>query len=681
MANKYDKIIWRNNKKLQASELNEFQNIQGDKFDNAFTAALGTSKGVKKLSITPIINGVTITASLFAYGKFFELSNETVGNLFLSSFNSTVIIYAKISETIINSEQDPDIAIPTTKEETSLRLKYNCTLHSGKTLPLDIVNQPDGVNIKYIPICKADGNSNTNPIIDYETYPISGVELGRDPINPLDPATKQYVDNVVDKVVNENQVIAGTGLEKIGKIMHLKDTTIVPGTYKSVTVDQQGRITSGTNPTTLSGYGITDAANINIVGPLSNLRTSTKSSVVDAINEVFQSGVDAKTSLVDAVNSKGGNVSTNMPWNQIIDGVRNIKVGYSMGDRIPDFKLSNLKYENKDLIPLTQGLFGDRELRGAVTIDNDVIVFSVVDGYDGTNVGYNLCSYRYNTMVWNRPDLDVRAICISQNKQYFYARTPDKIYRLDPRTGANINYISTLGFAGSSGNKFTIDCDNLGNIYCLNDKDQVSKLGPTGTIIWSESPSNSNETIIFSCAPDGSFLYVIRDVSNAFYYQVLVCINMSTGSDYWTKTIKTSFDTRYYNYIKASSSGGVYCTMQKWPEGNQYFMGIYYINTQGTLIWHIPETDFTVIRDFIEVSGVLYFIKTAPVSTQIISVYPTRRARFSYNPEIRGTFSVSDRYGGLGGNYFTVTPDGKLYFGVGSKIQVMSNEAYFNLIG
>lgn len=34
---------------------------------------------------------------------------------------------------------------------------------------------------------------------------------------------------------------------------------VSPGTYKSVTVDQYGRVTTGTNPTTLSGYGITDA--------------------------------------------------------------------------------------------------------------------------------------------------------------------------------------------------------------------------------------------------------------------------------------------------------------------------------------------------------------------------------------------------------------------------------------
>ena len=35
---------------------------------------------------------------------------------------------------------------------------------------------------------------------------------------------------------------------------------VTAGTYRSVTVDAQGHVTKGTNPTTLAGYGITDAA-------------------------------------------------------------------------------------------------------------------------------------------------------------------------------------------------------------------------------------------------------------------------------------------------------------------------------------------------------------------------------------------------------------------------------------
>lgn len=39
----------------------------------------------------------------------------------------------------------------------------------------------------------------------------------------------------------------------------LSETGIVAGTYRSVTFDSKGRATGGTNPTTLAGYGITDA--------------------------------------------------------------------------------------------------------------------------------------------------------------------------------------------------------------------------------------------------------------------------------------------------------------------------------------------------------------------------------------------------------------------------------------
>ena len=40
----------------------------------------------------------------------------------------------------------------------------------------------------------------------------------------------------------------------------LSNSGVTAGTYRSITVDAKGRATSGTNPTTLAGYGITDAA-------------------------------------------------------------------------------------------------------------------------------------------------------------------------------------------------------------------------------------------------------------------------------------------------------------------------------------------------------------------------------------------------------------------------------------
>lgn len=43
-------------------------------------------------------------------------------------------------------------------------------------------------------------------------------------------------------------------------------TGISAGTYRSVTVDKYGRVTGGTNPTTVAGYGIVDAVTIGLAG-------------------------------------------------------------------------------------------------------------------------------------------------------------------------------------------------------------------------------------------------------------------------------------------------------------------------------------------------------------------------------------------------------------------------------
>lgn len=72
------------------------------------------------------------------------------------------------------------------------------------------------------------------------------------------------------------QITAGAGLTKTGNQLDvgtasssrivvnsdnidLATTGVTASTYKSVTVDTYGRVTGGTNPTTISGYGITDA--------------------------------------------------------------------------------------------------------------------------------------------------------------------------------------------------------------------------------------------------------------------------------------------------------------------------------------------------------------------------------------------------------------------------------------
>jgi len=91
-----------------------------------------------------------------------------------------------------------------------------------------------------------------------------------------DPITLDTTGLSFTQFNGAGQVTAGAGMTKDGNTMDvvtassdrivvnadsidLAETAVSSGTYKSVTVDTYGRVTAGSNPTTLDGYGITDA--------------------------------------------------------------------------------------------------------------------------------------------------------------------------------------------------------------------------------------------------------------------------------------------------------------------------------------------------------------------------------------------------------------------------------------
>lgn len=118
------------------------------------------------------------------------------------------------------------------------------------------------------------------------------------------------------------QITAGDGLTKTGNTLNvgtasssrivvnsdnidLAASGVTAGTYKSVTADAYGRITAGTNPTTLSGFGISDAYTIaqidTLFGSTSSAATSAAAAATSASN--------ASTSATNASTS-AGNAST-----------------------------------------------------------------------------------------------------------------------------------------------------------------------------------------------------------------------------------------------------------------------------------------------------------------------------------------------------------------------------------
>ena len=103
-----------------------------------------------------------------------------------------------------------------------------------------------------------------------------------------------------NKTITISGDAAGTGSTAISLV--LTNSGVTAGTYKSVTVDSKGRVTSGANPTTLAEYGITDATPSSHAGA-----TGTAHGVATTLVAGFMSSSDK--SKLDGI-SAGANAYT-----------------------------------------------------------------------------------------------------------------------------------------------------------------------------------------------------------------------------------------------------------------------------------------------------------------------------------------------------------------------------------
>lgn len=83
----------------------------------------------------------------------------------------------------------------------------------------------------------------------------------------------------------------------------LANSGVTASTYKSVTVDAKGRVTSGTNPTTLGGYGITDAVTLNTAQSVTATKTF-------KVTQVFEKTITNTSPAYQPIYIKGTGGST-----------------------------------------------------------------------------------------------------------------------------------------------------------------------------------------------------------------------------------------------------------------------------------------------------------------------------------------------------------------------------------
>ena len=133
---------------------------------------------------------------------------------------------------------------------------------------------------------------------------------------------------------------------------------VTAGTYKSVTVDVKGHVTAGTNPTTLAGYGITDAAkNSDVSSHTSN--KSNPHSVTKA--QVGLGNVENKSSATIRSEITSSNVTTALGYTPLNSSLKGTNSGIAELDengKVPSSQLPSyvddvLEYSAKSSFPAT----------------------------------------------------------------------------------------------------------------------------------------------------------------------------------------------------------------------------------------------------------------------------------------------------------------------------------------
>ena len=118
------------------------------------------------------------------------------------------------------------------------------------------------------------------------------MSIVRDSINDI-----LSIDNKIDKIIGKSLSTEDYTTADKNKLFGIATNAnnyshptsgVSADTYRSVTVDANGHVTAGTNPTTLSGYGITDA--------------DTSAQVTTKINNAVAALVDASPTTLDTLN-------------------------------------------------------------------------------------------------------------------------------------------------------------------------------------------------------------------------------------------------------------------------------------------------------------------------------------------------------------------------------------------
>lgn len=219
---------------------------------NNKTSNIGTITGVSVNGTSIATSGVANITSVPASILTGAIPNGVTATTQTQSDNSTKIATTAYVDTAIGNLPEPMV--------------FKGSLGTGGT-------------ITALPTAAASNEGHTYKVIKDGTYAGQAAKIGDTFIStgsrwelipsgdePSGTVTSITLNATSPIAIDNNAAITTSGTRTISHA----SSGVSAGTYKSVTVNSTGHVTGGTNPTTLSGYGITDAKIANGVITLGN---------------------------------------------------------------------------------------------------------------------------------------------------------------------------------------------------------------------------------------------------------------------------------------------------------------------------------------------------------------------------------------------------------------------------
>lgn len=219
---------------------------------NNKTSSIGTITGVSINGTSIATSGVANITSVPASILTGAIPNGVTATTQTQSDNSTKIATTAYVDTAIGNLPEPMV--------------FKGSLGTGGTITV-------------LPTAAASNEGHTYKVIKDGTYAGQAAKIGDTFIStgsrwelipsgdePSGTVTSITLNATSPIAIDNNAAITTSGTRTISHA----SSGVSAGTYKSVTVNSTGHVTGGTNPTTLSGYGITDAKIANGVITLGN---------------------------------------------------------------------------------------------------------------------------------------------------------------------------------------------------------------------------------------------------------------------------------------------------------------------------------------------------------------------------------------------------------------------------